>query len=440
MSENDRTELKRTDIALSALWANWALAYGAITLPLVLAIFVPRIWIPFICLAGAYIVRVMIRRNLTSHVSACSLVVNLAHRVLLLSALVMFFVVIIYTDWLVPTVIHLELYNTELPFVTCLVIFPILAIVAAITLYTGLNNRICRECQRRHGFYAGDSVVATLYYRDSKYQAMVLLVLALTLGAIEYWYYFSRYINASLNSPDLFFFNYMPLGVYVLSLFFMWQRYKSMQAIYSAIEERQPGAKGSTVLRYLIFCDDDLLLKQDKNGICDTPAIAVTGRTHTVRPKEAADILDNIEGITDAHIKYLYSNEGFARGSNMIHFSAFIPESRKESLLKPDYQWFTPYMLDVSLAAGVIQHHLANELYRIHTMTMAWKTYDRNGHRLYAIKHYRPTFRFRDMKDWDIDYNDSTWFDIAANNEDGHFFRTKQFLSKITDIFRSRKS
>ena len=37
MSENDRTELKRTDIALSALWANWALAYGAITLPLVLA-------------------------------------------------------------------------------------------------------------------------------------------------------------------------------------------------------------------------------------------------------------------------------------------------------------------------------------------------------------------------------------------------------------------
>lgn len=73
-------------------------------------------------------------------------------------------------------------------------------------------------------------------------------------------------------------------------------------------------------------------------------------------------------------------------------------------------------------------------------MTMAWKTYDRNGHRLYAIKHYRPTFRFRDMKDWDIDYNDSTWFDIAANNEDGHFFRTKQFLSKITDIFRSHKS
>ena len=105
-----------------------------------------------------------------------------------------------------------------------------------------------RECQRRHGFYAGDSVVATLYYRDSKYQAMILLVLSLTIGGIEYWYYFSRYINASLNSPDLFFFNYMPLGIYLLSLFFMWQRYKSMHAIYSAIEEQHPGAEGSTVL------------------------------------------------------------------------------------------------------------------------------------------------------------------------------------------------
>lgn len=143
MSDSNRTELKRTDIALSTLWANWALAYGAITLPLVLAIFVPRIWIPFICLAGAYIVKVMIRRNLTSNISACSLVVNLAYRVLLLSALVMFLVVVIYTDWLVPTVIHLQLYNTELPFITCLVEFPIVAVMSAITIYTGLNNRIC---------------------------------------------------------------------------------------------------------------------------------------------------------------------------------------------------------------------------------------------------------------------------------------------------------
>ncbi len=73
-------------------------------------------------------------------------------------------------------------------------------------------------------------------------------------------------------------------------------------------------------------------------------------------------------------------------------------------------------------------------------MTMAWKTYDRTGRRLYEIKHYRPTFRFRDMREWDIDYNDSTWFDIAANNEDNNFFRVRQFLRKITDIFRPHKS
>ena len=81
---------------------------------------------------------------------------------------------------------------------------------------------------------------------------------------------------------------------------------------------------------------------------------------------------------------------------------------------------------------------LANELFRIHTMTMAWKTYDRSGRRLYPIRHYRPTFRFRDLPDWNVDYDDETWFDVAHNNEDRYFFRLRAFWNRLTGVF-SRK-
>lgn len=63
---------------------------------------------------------------------------------------------------------------------------------------------------------------------------------------------------------------------------------------------------------------------------------------------------------------------------------------------------------------------------------MAWKTYDREGKRLYPIKHYRPTFRLRDLKDWDVDYSDTSWFAVAENNQDRPFFRTRKFWRKIT--------
>jgi len=71
-------------------------------------------------------------------------------------------------------------------------------------------------------------------------------------------------------------------------------------------------------------------------------------------------------------------------------------------------------------------------------MTMAWKTYDRNGRRLYPIRHYRPTFRLRDMPRWDVDYDDQTWFDVAINNEDHRFFRLRSFWNRLTGVFKRK--
>lgn len=437
MAENNVTE--RTARLLSAIWRNWAIAVGALTFPLLLAIFVPKIWIPFVCLAEGYLLVSLMRANLNSGVSSCSLIVRVSSRILLLTAAVMFVVVILCTDWLVPTVIHLDLYNSEIPFVTCLVVFPVTAVFCVLSLFFGMGQRHCRECQRRNGFYAGDSLVATLYYRESKYQTGILLVLALTLGGVEYWYYFARYINSDMNAPDRFFFNIMPVAMYLLSLFFMGGRYISMQNLYKALEDATAGRSDKTVVRYMIISDGDLLLHSGRDGRWDTPAECVVGRCRSIGEPQARLMLTEQTGITDFVLRYCFTNEGFAEGSNIIHYAAFVDSSHRDAAAGEDV-WFNPYMIDAALAANALSPLLANELFRIHTMTMAWKTYDRDGNRLYPIKHYRPTFRLQDMQQWTVDYDDCRWFDVASNNEDRLFFRTRRAWHRMTDVFRPKST
>lgn len=61
---------------------------------------------------------------------------------------------------------------------------------------------------------------------------------------------------------------------------------------------------------------------------------------------------------------------------------------------------------------------------------MAWKTYHSDGTRRYAIKHYTPTFRLRDLHKWKIDFNDPKWLRVADNNEDVRYYRLRRFWRK----------
>ena len=422
---------------LGDLWRTWALAYGALTLPLVLCMFVPRIWLPFICLVDAWALVAYAKSHRPALMSSCSLVLKIVSRVLLFSTIVMFAIVILCTDWLVPTVIHLELYNSEIPFITCLVIFPISIATCLIWLYGGLADDYCRRCQRRNGYYAGDSIVATLFFRENRYQVMILLAISVVIGAVEYWYYFARYINSNLNNPDRFFFNFIPLAMYLLSLFFMGGRYTSMSALYQSIEDKHESHRNRTVVRFLIFCADELLLHSANDGIWDTPVEATVARTSSIGKPQAELLFNTLTGMPAPEMRYCYTNAGFATGSNMVHYAVFVSPDQKEDYTNGDV-WFNPYKIDRALASSALAPTLANELFRIHTITMAWKTYDRNGRRLYPIRHYRPTFRLRDLKDWDVDYDDQTWFDVAHNNEDCRFYHLHNFWNRITGVFNHK--
>ena len=71
-----------------------------------------------------------------------------------------------------------------------------------------------------------------------------------------------------------------------------------------------------------------------------------------------------------------------------------------------------------------------SELNRIYTIVMSWKTYDLKGKRLYAIKDYKPTFRLRDLRYCDVDYNDINWLYVSAYNADRPFFYVRNLWNK----------
>lgn len=428
------------DIVMKTMFRNWAMSFGAIALLLLLSIFLPMWWIPFVAVVEWFLLVSAVKSTERRPGSYCSLVTRMAAQVMAVSALVMTVVLVVYTDHILPQFIELPLYNREIPFIAALIVFPVTVVMSGLMLYGGLNGRRCRECQKRNGNFPGDNIIATLYQRESKYQLTVLLLVSLALGAVDYWYYFARYVNSDLNSPDRFFFSYMPIGVYLISLAVMHSRYTAMHAVYQSMAAESPAGEASTEVRFLILCRNDLLLAQnEKTSKWDTPGIAAIGRTLSIGEREAELLLATTTGLRDCPLRYCFTTQGFSHGSNVIHYAAFVDEDRREAAATDGREWFNAYMLDAALAANSLGPQLAAELFRIHTITMAWKTYDRNGHRLYPIKNYRPTFRLGDIRKWDVDFDDTHWFSVAAMNQDRRFFGLRRLWEAVTGIF-SRKA
>ncbi len=422
----------------ASMWRSWTLAFGSIVLPVLCAIFLRRAWLPLIIFAEIYVIVTLTRGNMFRDNGGCQLLTRNAVRILTISMVVMLAIVILCTDALIPTVIHLDLYNSEIPFITSLVIFPATALVCGFQLATGMVDRQCSEFRRINNFY-GDSIIGTVYYREVRYQLSILLIISILLGIVEYWYYFTRYINANINTPDIFFFDLMPALVYAVSVVVMGIRYANMYHMYMVMDESRPERANTTRVRFLVFRKNDLLLQPDANDRLDTPLESIIEKRSKLSDDEACRLFRELTSADKFTLRYCYTSEDLAKGANTILYSVFMNTEESTAMERPDENWFNAYMLDAALEGGIIAPVLANELFRIHTITMAWKTYDRNGRRLYPIKHYRPTFRFGDMPQWNVDYDDTSWLSVAYNNEDKHFYRLRAIWERMTGILdRSR--
>lgn len=416
---------------VESLWVNWAVAAGTVSAVMLVALFVPKLWMPLPVLALAYFEVVFMRQTEARMGSRCTSMLRVSVLTLFWTAITMLVINILNSRMLLNDYIDWSNSNKDIPFVTCLVVYPMLTLCSLWVMFRGnpSHTELSRYVHDESAAPEGD-VAAAIYNREGHYQVQLMLFLSLAMNAVEWWYYFQYYFNVNLNTPDRFFFNYMPLALYGISLFFVWSRYQNLAAVVGplAATERSRGA----MVRFLILAGDHLLLALNRHERWDTPAITFVSQLEANDDNRIRKAFANITGCEEFQTRLLYDTRGNDHTIDMAHYAIFVSD---ENSLNGDWDqtnWFSLDQIDRLLKNAQLSAELSDEIYRIFTITMAWKTYDREGKRLYPIKHYRPTFRLRDLKDWDVDYSDTSWFAVAENNQDRPFFRTRKFWRKIT--------
>lgn len=411
---------------IKGLWNNWAIGFGAIALVMFLSLFIPKTWLPIVIIAIAYLLMVNLRvESDKPKISSCHLITWASVIVLFWSGIIMFAINFVISKSLAGHIFDPQSFNPQHPYVCSLIIYPLAVVVCAFKLLKGHDLKYCRRCRARYGYYPKDGVIYTLYYRESRYQLRLMLSLSLLLTVVDYLYYFLFYINVNYNSPDKFFFIAMPIAIYILSLIYMSRRYMLMSDEIAEQFAGKPLRPLLTLVRYLIVADDKIYLGRNPEDLIDTPAKETISRVENLPVEKASADFADLSGLSDYETKFLYSDIGFGSGANMMHFAVFLPNQSK--INKLDGKWYTLDEINRQLQEGNVSVLLTGEISRIYRMTMAWKTYDRDGYRLYPLKNYQPTFRIRDFKSWNVDYNDLHWLDVATNNEDRSFFRIRRF-------------
>lgn len=417
------------------LWLNWTLAMLSVALVLALPLFMSKAWLPLPVVVVSYALLVYSRReqNRAADTPGCVLTLRVGLLTLFWSALIMEIINVLYAHKLLDDLIDWSRSNDDIPYVVGLILFPVLAINSLWQILRGNNTRFCRNCHARNGFYPGAGVVSTIYSRESRYQVLLILYMSTALAVVQWWYYLCYYINVNMNTPDRFFFNYMPIAVIILSLPFMWMRYANLIQIIGPLTHTDGNTR--CTLRVLVVSGDyALLAPDDKGNRYDTPVRAELSKTELTGDKDISRIFARQYGSDDYRLRHLYTSRTNDMRGEVVHYAAFVPDDADGQPIGGDLrgEWLSLDQIDRLLKAARLTADLADELYRIFTITMTWKTYHRDGSRIYPIRHYRPTFRLRDMPSWDVDYADTSWFDVADNNQDRPFFRTRRLWRKIT--------
>lgn len=438
-----RTHLKKEGItaAIMSLWRNWAVATGVLTVLTIVAPLIDRQWVAPLNLLCYFLLRAVYSRLSKGDVPSCSRLVDQVSWVILVTAA---FSIGLYFfeqgDSL--TEITGQPYDSHTPLLVILVTAPVAAIV---TLSFWLNRKepfVCQQCKHRYGNVIEHGFVGDLYAKEWRFQTGLLFWLSLMISVVDWAYYLLSYVNVNLNRADLFFFIGLPAAGYLFSLIYLGFRYYSLWSFYCLTDSghllERPGA---TTLRYLIINDDRMFLEfhpidaRFDNGAkvkrFDTPAITHFDYRENENLADAIMRFKKISGIGDADIRLIYSSPDKVTYHNIFHYFAFVKEAEDVADSKLQGEWLSWGNICQLASQSLLDRDLVSEIQRIYNVAMTWKTYDAEGRRLYPIKHYRPTFRIKDMRNWDVDYNDSAWLAIAKNNQDSFWYPFRRILRKI---------
>ena len=418
---------------MSTLWANWIVAIGALALELFFPRILPllglsKVWLPLPIFIMAYAMACYERFQVEHRGPNCTAMLHVSGLTMFWSALIMFIINVLNSKMLFDGIIDWSNSNRDIPFITCLVMFPVMTVISIWVISRGYVQNMAEGYRARHGMLPGNGAVATLFSMETRFQVRLMLFISLAMNVVEWWYYLVYYFNTNMNTPDVFFFNWLPITVFGLTLILMANRYRSLATIIGpiAVMSHEKGV----AIRFIVISGDRILLSRDTFGRWDTPALTGLSPLDAKNENNVREAFGKISGTDDFSLRYLYDTK-INNDLDMLHYAVFIKDEKDVSSWS-SAEWKTIDEIDRIIKNAGMAAEFTDEIYRIFTITIAWKTYDSNGRRIYPIKNYRPSFKIRDLKDWNVDYSDLHWLDVARNNQDRPFYHTKRFWRRIT--------
>lgn len=421
------------------LWLNWVMVAGGLSLLVVASLWLSPLLVTllaFVLQMGYY---TLVRVNRRRRVPLCYLLPFLGSRIMFWTGSIMLAVDLLYSRWFIDRVFDQASINTEIPFITMLIVSPVTLAVTLFAIARGSHLGFCENCKARYGTPGERGFLGNLFSQEGNYQLRLLRNLSALVTVAGWVYYAVEYVNVNLNSPDRFVFFWAPIALFLFSIVFTGVRYVGLWNYY--MQDVSPGAVGrasSTLVRYLMIWDNYLCVvppEEDPDVSFeperlkyDTPASLRVPFRERLPLHEATAFFCNMAHLRTADVRFMYSNMTGNADCNVFHFLCFLTDDDKAVIERdhPDYRFISLGEIDRLLNGGRFDVMLCAEIVRLHTIAMAWKTYDADGNRLYRIKHYTPTFRLRDVKKWDVDYNDGRWLRVSRINEDKPFYRLRR--------------
>ena len=426
-----------------SLWANWIIGVGSLMAILLISPHIDKMWLPLIVFTLEFFLFALVRRNREAHLPVCYLIPFICTRVLFWSAVVMVTINLFQVNDFMLKYVDKNNFNPEIPFISVLIVAPITFVVTTWAYIRGSKLNFCVDCTFRHGSAAERGFLGNIFSQEGKYQVRMLMMLSLLMSITVWLYYVIFYINVNLNTPDKFFYVWFPILLFGFSVLYLGVRYFSLWTYYCQDVEGSPVRHGSsTLLRYMIFCGDYVFLKKydpDKDDAragedkYDTPAKVYLSYRGRMLQYDVELYMKSLSGITDSEIRFMYTNKNFNADCNIFHYACFVENKDIVEQSRLEGDWFTLKQLNDLINTNQVTPMVASEFSRLYRIIMAWKTYDRSGRRLYGIRNYKPTFRLKDLKDWEVDLNDNEWLYVSINNQDRPFYRLKRFWRKYVN-------
>lgn len=424
------------------LWINWLEGSGAITLLVILSLWVKPLFLPFIAFGFMALLFYRIRRNRELRIPSCYILPFVVTRVLFWTGLVMIMVNFLYNTSLAERLFDMSKINRDIPFICVLITSPIATIIAGITYLHRHHGSFCRDCQRRNGTPAERGFLGMIYTQVGMHQVGMLLWISAVPTVVGWSYYALLYVNTDLSLPDKFVFFIIPLLLWIFAAIYLGVRYIAIWGYYKQNIEGSLERHGAyTLVRCIVIWDnyigvcppetdtDKRISLDDKS---DTPLSIYIRRVEKLTQQQAEQYFSNYSGVSNPDIRFMYANLVGNADCNILHYLCFLDDAQKEQLEKrfPTCRWLTLNEMATMINTHRLAPLMSAEVIRLHTIAMAWKTYDSKGHRRYKIKNYRPTFRICGIHSWDIDYDDPHWLYISDNNQDTPFHALRYFWRK----------